>query len=166
MHAEGNALRQRFVPQPMLRSSWPQLVIPVFFSSPLSFLCSFLLLCHSRVLFFSSVIPVFFFSSVIPVFFFLLCHSRVLFLLCHSRVLFLLCHSRVLFLLCHSRVLFSPLSFPCLARESKRDVRLKAEHDKKSPLLRGFFVCRKITFKKKPDNSLQHYGTQTCTQNY
>ena len=166
MHAEGNALRQRFVPQPMLRSSWPQLVIPVFFSSPLSFLCSFLLLCHSRVLL-------------------LLCHSRVLLLLCHSRVLFsplsfpcsffssvipvfffLLCHSRVLFLLCHSRVLFSPLSFPCLARESKRDVRLKAEHDKKSPLLRGFFVCRKITFKKKPDNSLQHYGTQTCTQNY
>ena len=29
MHAESNALRQSFVPQPMLRSSWPQLVIPV-----------------------------------------------------------------------------------------------------------------------------------------
>ena len=29
MHVESNALRQRFVPQPMLRSSWPQLVIPV-----------------------------------------------------------------------------------------------------------------------------------------
>ena len=27
----------------------------------------------------------------------------------------------------------SPLSFPCLARESKRDVRLKAEHDKLLP---------------------------------
>ena len=38
MHVESNALRQSFVPQPMLRSSWPQLVIPVFF----------LLLCHSR----------------------------------------------------------------------------------------------------------------------
>ena len=27
MHAESNALRQSFVPQPMLRSSWPQLVM-------------------------------------------------------------------------------------------------------------------------------------------
>ena len=97
MHAEGNALRQRFVPQPMLRSSWPQLVIPVFFSSPLSFLCSF----SSPLSFPCS------FSSPLS--------FRVLLLLCHSRVLFFsLCHSRVLFLLlCHSRVLFSPLSFPC-----------------------------------------------------
>ncbi|MBD9239877.1 MAG: hypothetical protein EGQ57_05130, partial [Alphaproteobacteria bacterium] len=29
MHAESNALRQSFAPQPMLRSSWLQLVIPV-----------------------------------------------------------------------------------------------------------------------------------------
>ena len=36
----------------------------------------------------------------------------------------------------------SPLSFPCLARESKRDVRLKAGHDKekKPSLLRGFLL--------------------------
>ena len=27
MHAESNALRQSFVPQPMLRSSWPQLAL-------------------------------------------------------------------------------------------------------------------------------------------
>ena len=42
----------------------------------------------------------------------------------------------------------SPLSFPCLARESKRDVRLKAEHDgkekedehdiEKAPQMRGW----------------------------
>ncbi|MBS6996753.1 MAG: hypothetical protein KH123_08935, partial [Azospirillum sp.] len=65
--AESNALRQSFAPQPMLRSSWLQLVIPVllffpvipvFFSSPLSFPCSFLLLCLFRIFFFSSVIPV------------------------------------------------------------------------------------------------------------
>ena len=31
----------------------------------------------------------------------------------------------------------SPLSFPCLARESKRDVRLKAEHDKLWPAWHG-----------------------------
>ena len=39
MHAESIALRQSFAPQPMLRSSWQQLVISVFFSSPLSFPC-------------------------------------------------------------------------------------------------------------------------------
>ena len=40
MHAESNALRQSFAPQPMLRSSWQQPVIAMFFSSPF--------LCHSR----------------------------------------------------------------------------------------------------------------------
>ena len=29
MHVESNALRQRFAPQPLMRSSWLQLVIPV-----------------------------------------------------------------------------------------------------------------------------------------
>ena len=39
MHIESNAFQQMFAPQPMLRSSWPQLVIPVHFCFPLSFPC-------------------------------------------------------------------------------------------------------------------------------
>ena len=37
MHAESNALRQSFAPQPMLRSSWQQLVIPVLLFFPVMF---------------------------------------------------------------------------------------------------------------------------------
>ena len=37
MHAESNALRQSFAPQPMLRSSWLQLVIPVLLFFPVMF---------------------------------------------------------------------------------------------------------------------------------
>ena len=39
MHIESNAFQQMFAPLPVSRSSWPQLVISVFFSSPLSFPC-------------------------------------------------------------------------------------------------------------------------------
>ena len=49
MYIGSNALQQRFVPQPVLRSSWQQLVIAGLI---------FLLLYRCRVRFFSSVIPV------------------------------------------------------------------------------------------------------------
>jgi len=49
MYIGSNALQRRFVPQPVLRSSWQQLVIAGLI---------FLLLYRCRVRFFSSVIPV------------------------------------------------------------------------------------------------------------
>ena len=77
----------------------------------------------------------------------------------------------LLFFPCHSRVLFFSSVIPVLARESKRDVQLKAGHDKekeaehdieKALSFERAGKSRKLTFLLKPISFCRQKQTYSC----